>query len=446
MAISIYITDRGTSCGNCVKFWTTSFHPANNVDNIIQLGGTMRIPLKALRVCIAGGAVLATTVMATGGVASAKDTAPIVVGGVWSEADYNGAQIGAEAVFNAFNAAGGLDGRKIKFIGMQDDASSPTQDLAATKTLVNDHVMAVLPVMTAAWDGGTVLANAGIPYFGWGIAPSWYGSKNGYSYDGAVAPTPTTNPLWADTGPIVCRAIAGGCKGKTVALLSENNQSAIESMQSFGDQLKLSGAKVVAELSSIPEPPAVVSDYSPYVEQALTSNHGGPPDIVEQLLAPTLDIGVLKTLNAEGFKGTDLNFSLYDPIIVSLAKGGDTLVGQIAYQQTTPAVTKMIAALKATSSTVDLGQPAEAGYITAEMFIDAIKKIGPSVTGPKLIKVLNSGWAYGGDGLTGAETFPAAHTGPGHCSSVVHSNGTVYTVAVPLTCVPITKNPLYKKK
>jgi hypothetical protein len=52
-------------------------------------------------------------------VASAKNTAPIVVGGIWSQASYTGADIGAEAVFNAFNAAGGLDGRKIKFIGMQ---------------------------------------------------------------------------------------------------------------------------------------------------------------------------------------------------------------------------------------------------------------------------------------------------------------------------------------
>jgi hypothetical protein len=79
------------------------------------------------------------------------------------------------------------------------------------------------------------------------------------------------------------------------------------------------------------------------------------------------------------------------------------------------------------------------------MFVDAIKKVGPSVTSASLIKELNKGWTYSGDGLTGSETFPAAHTGPGHCSSIVHSNGTVYTVVVPLTCVPITKNPFYKK-
>jgi branched-chain amino acid transport system substrate-binding protein len=401
--------------------------------------------MKALRACVAGGAVMATAVMATGGVASAKNTAPIVVGGVWSQASFTGADIGAEAVFNAFNAAGGLDGRMIKFIGMQDDGESPTQDLSAAKTLANDHVMAVVPVITSAWAGAKVLAQAGIPYFGWSISPQWYGSQNGFSYDGAVAPTTSTNPLWANTGPLVCKAVSGGCKGKTVVLLSENAQSAVSSMQNFGDQLKLAGAKVVGELSSIPAAPAVVTDFAPYVQQALTSNKGGPPDIVDQLLTPTQDIGVLSQLRANGFKGLDLNYTLYDPRVVSLAKGGDTLVGQIAFQQNTPAVAKMIAAIKATSSTALLSAPTESGYITAEMFVAALKKVGPSVTAAKLTKILNSGWTFSGDGLTGPQTFPAGHTAPGNCSSVVHSNGTVYSVVVPLTCVKVTKNPLYKK-
>jgi ABC-type branched-subunit amino acid transport system substrate-binding protein len=405
----------------------------------------MKFPLKTLRMCAAGVAVLAATVLATGGVASAKNTSPIVVGGIWAQSDYEGAQIGAEAVFNAFNAAGGLDGRKIKFIGMQDDANTPSQDITATKTLVNDHVMAVVPVVTAGWAGASILAQAGIPYFGWGITPEWYGSKNGFSFIGAVAPSVSTNPLWADQGPIVCKAVPGGCKGKTVALVAENNQSAISSMQNFAKQWELSGAKVVAQLSAIPNPPAVVTDYSPYAQQALTSNNGGQPDIIEQVLAPQNDVGLLAALNAGGFKGTDFNFSLYDPRAVTFAKGGNTLVDQAAYQQNTPAVKAMTKALLATSPTVDLGQPAAAGYVSAKMFVDAIEKVGPSVTGPKLIKALNSGWTFNGAGIGGPFTFPAAHTGPGECFSIVHSNGVTYSVVVPLTCVKPSKNPLYKK-
>jgi hypothetical protein len=44
--------------------------------------------------------------------------APIVVGGVWSAWTNTGADTGAEAAFDAFNAAGGLDGRMIESIGM----------------------------------------------------------------------------------------------------------------------------------------------------------------------------------------------------------------------------------------------------------------------------------------------------------------------------------------
>jgi hypothetical protein len=202
----------------------------------------------------------------------------------------------------------------------------------------------------------------------------------------------------------------------------------------------------VAQLSAIPNPPTVVTDYSPYAQQALTSNNGGQPDIIEQVLAPAVDVGLLGALNAAGFKGTDFNFSLYDPRVVTYAKGGNTLVDQAPYEQNTPAVKTMTRELLATDPSVVLGQPAGAGYITAEMFIAAIKHVGPSVTGPSLIKSLNSGWTYNGGGLGGSYTFPAAHTGPGECFSIVHSNGIKYSVVVPLTCAKPSPNPFYKKK
>jgi hypothetical protein len=101
--------------------------------------------------------------------------------------------------------------------------------------------------------------------------------------------------------------------------------------------------------------------------------------------------------------------------------------------------------VEATSPTVALSLSVEIGYISAEMFIAGIKKVGPSVTPKSLIKALNSGFTFGIPGLIGSQTFPAAHTENLNCFSIVRSNGVTYTVPVPLQCVARSKNPLYKK-
>ena len=309
---------------------------------------------------------------------------------------------------------------------------------------MQDHVFAVVPVLTEAWVGESVLAKAGIPYFGWGVTPTWWESSNGFSPTDAVPPTPSTSPTWANQNAIICKGIPGGCKGKTVALMADNQQASIVSMQADAAQFKAAGAKVVAQISSIPDPPAVVTDYSPFTQQVLTSNAGGPPDIVEQILPASQSVGVNAQLNASGFKGTDINFTLYDPTAITVAASSDVALNFAPWQQTSAAVKLMTKRVLATDPTEALSQSVEIGYISAELFIAGIEKAGPSVTSKSLIKTLNSGFTFGIPGLIGNQTFPAAHAENLNCFSVVHSNGVKYSVALPLTCIARTKNPLHK--
>jgi branched-chain amino acid transport system substrate-binding protein len=374
--------------------------------------------------------------------ANSANTSPILVGGVWSASVSAGTDIGAEAAFNAFNAAGGLNGRKIKFIGMEDDGQSPTSDIAAAKTLVNDHVFAVVPVMTSAWVGGKILAQAGIPYFGWATSTGWWGSSNGFSLVGAAPPDPKQDKVVQSVPAEICLTVKGGCKGKTVALVAINNAAALNTVQLFAAEWKQVGAKVVAQVTSIPEPPTVVSDFTPFVNQLLSANSGKQPDIIQQLLPPEDDVSVIAQLNHQGFTGKDYNFSLYDPRAVAVAKGSDTLVTFAPWEQNSAAIAQMTTQVKATDPNAILGQPVEAGYWSAQMFIAALKKVGPSVTQATLTKALNKGWTFSVPGGTGPVTYPAAHTGPGGCGSIVASNGQKYSVALPLTCIPFIKNPL----
>ena len=81
-----------------------------------------------------------------------------------------------------------------------------------------------------------------------------------------------------------------------------------------------------------------MSDYTPYVQQLLTSNSGKQPNIVEQILPPEDDVGIIGGLTHQGFKGTDFNFLLYYPCAAGVAKGSDTLVTFAPWEQKTPAV------------------------------------------------------------------------------------------------------------
>jgi branched-chain amino acid transport system substrate-binding protein len=402
-----------------------------------------------IRVVAALGAVLGCLAVVAGSAPPASasgSSSPIVVGGVYSAASFAGGDVGAEAAFNAFNAAGGLNGRKIKFIGMQEDGQSETGAVNAAKALVNDHVTAVVPVLTEAWQAGNVLAKAGIPYFGWGITTGWWGSTNGFSFVGAVPPNPSQYPTVQSVSAVLCKAVGGNCKGKTVALIGINNGSALNGLKLFAAEWKQLGAKVVTIISSIPEPPAVVSDYTPYIQQLLTSNHGKQPNIIEQVVAPTDDVALVSGLNQQGFTGTDFNFSLYDPRAVSVAKGSDTLITAAPWEQNTAAVAQMTKAVDATDPKASHGQPVEAGYWSAMMFIQAIKQVakkGLPITSANIIKVLNQGWTFSVPGGAGPAVFPAAHKGQGGCEAVVGSNGSKYSVVVPLYCPPAGKNPLH---
>jgi len=91
---------------------------------------------------------------------------------------------GALARFNAENAAGGVDGRKIQMITV-DDTSTPAGNLAAAQRLIADGVFAVVDYSAFTYGGYKVLQKAGIPVTGWSFdGPEWgiQPNSNMFSY------------------------------------------------------------------------------------------------------------------------------------------------------------------------------------------------------------------------------------------------------------------------
>ena len=118
-----------------------------------------------------------------------------MVGGEGQNELTPGATQGFEAGIYRFNKAGGLDGRKIKYVGFLDDAFSPATALTDVQQLVEkDHVFAVVPFNneTATQSVSTFLSQNKTPLIGYGVTPPFVDNPWAWSINGDYAKGATT--------------------------------------------------------------------------------------------------------------------------------------------------------------------------------------------------------------------------------------------------------------
>jgi branched-chain amino acid transport system substrate-binding protein len=361
----------------------------------------------------------------------------ITVGGLGFAEYYGNAAIGAEARFDAQNKAGGVYGRKIKFTGFKDDQSSTTVDEQMGKQLVEQtQVFAVVPVVSITLAAGAYFAQQHVPFFGWGISPVYIGNKWGYSFAGAVA---TPNYQITVHGAEIAKVLKKTPKTLTMAIIGENSQAASGSIPPLEAAMKAIGYNVVYASGPLPSAPAVVSSYTPYVQALMTSNNGNPPDVIMEVISAT-NVGLQPALQAAGYKGAMVNYIQYAPSTVATAKGVYVYLEFAPFQAATtnPAIATMIKQVKAVTPKVTLTQSIEAGYFSADMFIDALKKAGKNLT-PTTFEKAADKMTYGIKTTVGPTSFPKGHTVPTSCGSLVTSNGSQWQVAYPYLCTKVVK-------
>jgi ABC-type branched-subunit amino acid transport system substrate-binding protein len=356
----------------------------------------------------------------------------ITVGGLGFAEYYGDSAIGAEARFDAQNKAGGVYGRKIKFVGFKDDQSSPTVDIQMGKELVEqDQVFAVVPVVSITLAAGAYFAQQHVPFFGWGISPQFIGNKYGFSFAGAV-----TSPSWEITvhGAEIAKVLGKSPKDLTMAIIGEDSDASKESTAPLVYAMKSIGYKIVYAENPLPAAPAVVSSYTPYVQQIMTANGGQPPDVLMEVISPG-NLGLQPAMEAAGYKGALVNYIQYSPETVAAAKGAYVYLQFAPYEtaSTNPAIATMIQRVKAIAPNAPLTQGIEAGYFAADQFIDALQKTGKNLTAESFQKAADS-MTYGIKNTVGPTTFPRGQTVPTSCGSLVTSNGTSWQVSYAYLC------------
>jgi len=350
---------------------------------------------------------------------------------------------GAKALFDSINDSGGVNGRKIDYTGGQNDKGDVSQSLALGKQLVQQNgVFAVVPVVTPnAASAEQFFGQQHVPFFGWGINTGFYNNPYGFGFTGAVVPPPpvtTAGSTWGDllSQQFKNKGDSKGAKGKTAAVISEDNDSGKTGAQVIGASAKYSGMKVLYQKASIPAPPATVGDYSPYVNDIMTANKGKPVDVTFVVTSFTNVLGLSKALLAAGFSGVLTNAVAYDPRLVSTAKG-ETAFAQFAVPESAasnPNMQKIVTLLdKYLPSGQAITQGVLAGYFAADHFVAVLKKAGKNVT-PESFQKVAAKFTYQVKNVVGPTPYPDGFKFGTPCGSLATSDGTAYQITAKYAC------------
>jgi hypothetical protein len=394
----------------------------------------------------AGAAAIAT---APAG-AAAKDTTPIIVGGDGDLSISAGVSQGFEAGIYRFNKAGGLDGRKIEYLGFLDDAFSPATNLTNAQELVNSkHAMVIAPFsgQSAGAATGAFLAQSKVPFIGWSVnaafevEPKWGIGINGNQGNPAVQ---------GAGGMLQAIAAQGDQKNPSkikMALIANDLAGAAIANKSLAGVASAEGIDVVYQKAVVAA--QGTTNYAPFAQAMMASG----ANTVYEVLGSSDSIGVAAALHAAGFKGMIINGVTYYQGDLA-AQGASTeaaLQGVYvedefpANQNGTPAVLQGEKDLKATGQSSGMTSGTAVGYWSAivleQMLKSTLAAVGGNpakVTGAALQQTVTGGKPYSYTdpiaGGIGTESFPADETLPTGCGTLLKTVGSGFKQIEPYKC------------
>ncbi|WP_307875062.1 ABC transporter substrate-binding protein [Frankia nepalensis] len=346
---------------------------------------------------------------------------------------YQETDLGARARFARENAAGGVFGRKIDYIGMSDDGLSAQQNADVGKKLAeNEKVFAVAPVATSISAYADSLCANKVPAFGWSFNNGLCNRANTFGITGCLLPDKYNS---IQVGPYV--ELLADKSDKSVVLLGVDNASARQGVADTKRSLERAGLKVVMTSNTLQlgQPPA---DPSTLVRQIMTANSGKPPAMIYHVTDFVNVTALVQTLTAAGYQGIQISAVGYDPRLAGLKALDDTYtyLQWLPFQTTDNAVVRQM-----TDDIAKYGEGAglsittAMGWITADMVIAGLKATGKDLTVDKFLSTLNGPDFHYGDGIfLGRTAWPENHYYAAPCATATNLKDGKYALAVPLVC------------
>jgi branched-chain amino acid transport system substrate-binding protein len=339
---------------------------------------------------------------------------------------------GTQARLDRANREGGVNGRKIRWLGCKDDGSDRARNRQLVQAAVEeDGAFALLPVLSQGFFSEDYLNEKHVPYLGYGFQPGYCGYNRPFAFGTtftACSPDALADHGMSIPGEYLALAAATGKKdfsGVRAVAVSQDSAASRASSRLVSQSLRDAGADVAATLSNIPGPPApTVTDFTPYVNEIMSNN----PGLVVMALSMENQLGVTSGLKAAGFTGTVAGFNFSDSRIFAsdrvLAAVDGTYqinvgVGNAVFGG--PTFDQIRKDLDASGfGGVPVSNAAIHGYAAADMFLDVLKKTPEPVTTEAFANTINRGYQYPGLGNAACKKdWPLGHYGGPFCYSVV---------------------------
>ncbi|MFG2497691.1 ABC transporter substrate-binding protein [Streptomyces sp. NPDC048441] len=366
----------------------------------------------------------------------------VKVGGIVSMTTASGyskkdTDLGAEARFDRANAEGGVHGRKIDYLGAEDDGQDPGKNLAAARKLVQqDKVFAIAPMSSVTFSGADFLQKQKVPTFGWGTIPPFCGPSYMYGFGGCMVPMPggTITQSW----PEGLKKVTEGSKGKSVAILANDNDAGTFAIRTYKQSFAAAGYKVTYAKSTVPAT-SVPSDWSAYTKEILRSDGGKAPDAVVSVMQTPYNIGLFTAVKRSGFKGVLTDPTDYDPGLLAKSAtkkaldGVHVLLTFQPFEQNSAAMKQFKADIRKTAGKdVPLNMHMMTGYMSADLFLAIAEKAGKNLDVDSFQKAAN-GYSDT-DTMVGDRSLPKGQKESFGCGALVQLKGGRYAVSSPFKC------------
>ncbi|MFF7297368.1 ABC transporter substrate-binding protein [Streptomyces sp. NPDC008265] len=374
----------------------------------------------------------------------------IKVGGIVSMTSAGGyskkdTDLGARARYLRANAEGGVHGRRIDYLGAEDDGQDPAKNLAAARKLVQqDKVFAVSPMSSVTFSGADFLEQEKVPTFGWGTLPSFCGPRHIYGFNGCLVPSPggTLNQTW----PEGIAQVLGGASGRSVAIIANDSDAGKFGIRTFQQGFASAGFRVAYAKASVPAT-AVPSDWSAYVKEILAADGGKAPDAVISVMQTPGNIGLFTALKRSGYQGLLSDPTDYDPGLLAKDATRQALDGVYVllqfqpFESADPKMAQFKADIKAASGGQDvpLNMHMLTGYMSADLFLSIAHEAGKDLT-VESFQAAAQGFSDTGT-LVGDRALPKGQKDSFGCGALVRLTNGAYEVAVPFAChepIPFT--------
>jgi ABC-type branched-subunit amino acid transport system substrate-binding protein len=351
-----------------------------------------------------------------------------------------GTEVGVRARIKRFNDTNEVPGVKLEYVEFVEDKADPAIALSEARRLVtSENVFAIVGDVSAV-NPGEYFEQQEVPYFGYAFDFTYCSEEPdpdiwGFGFNGCLVPADPKELPDAARHLYNYMTEKTGKDAPAATLFSGDNTSGKNTVKFQEILYDSTGFDVVFSKAILPTPP--IADYTPYVQDLLTSNSGSQPDVIICLAAADC-IPIYTQLVESGYDGV-FHHTLYSDLLVGLMKGTTASTFAVPFStEGVPALDQVKADIVAVKADQTLETGSAAGYFSTDMFIQALETVaakGTDFISPANVRLAAAHQTWKIEGLIGPTRYPdSTVTGTPNCNALVTSDGTTWQTVAAYDC------------